>query len=435
MSSKDNRAIKKSDGDHPSKEIIGSESLLLHSKRIVLCITGSVAAYRAIDLSRLLMRHGAEVHPVMTKSTRSQFLTEEMMQWSTGNEVVTELTADLEHIDLADYNKSDIVIVYPCTANTIGKFANGIDDSPVTTVLSVALGSRIAILIAPAMHQSMYENEIIRGNISKLRASGVFFLEPTMIENKAKAPSPKQVLDRVFEIFGNSIIHSDKKILVTAGSTLEKIDPVRVLTNLSSGKMGISIAQTAAKRGMEVTLIYGHGEVAPPLLPNVNIIRIKTSAEMYEQIKSEILKHGPDIMFHCAAVSDFTLSHPASQKLDGSKRRLVLKMIPTKKIIDEVKKWKRGLMLVAFKTEFDVSVESLVDRAYKKLKQCDADFIVANDLGRTGCGFGSDNNEVLIIDKKKMVLHLPLQKKENIAAKLVDIVIDKYKEDLENKIR
>jgi phosphopantothenoylcysteine decarboxylase/phosphopantothenate--cysteine ligase len=433
MSSKDIRTVKNSDGGHPSKEIIGSESLLLRSKRIVLCITGSVAAYRAIDLSRLLMRHGAEVYPVMTSSTSSKFLTGEMMRWSTGNKVVTNLTSDLEHIDLADYDKSDMVIVYPCTANTIGKFANGIDDTPVTSVLSVALGSRIAILIAPAMHRSMYENEIIRKNISRLRSMGVFFLEPTVVENKAKVPSPNEVLDRVFEIFGDNILHSGRKILVTAGSTLERIDPARVLTNLSSGKMGMSIAETAAKQGMEVTLIYGHGEVSPPSLPNVKTIRIETAAEMYEKIKFEILKNDPHIMFHCAAVSDFTLSHPASQKIDSDKPSLILKMIPTKKIIDEVKKWKRELILVAFKAEFDVSVESLVERAYKKLKQCDADFIVANDLGRTGCGFGSDTNEVLIIDKKKKVLHLPIQRKENIAAKLVEIVINKHREDLDNQ--
>jgi phosphopantothenoylcysteine decarboxylase/phosphopantothenate--cysteine ligase len=433
LSSKGIRTIKSGDGGHPSKDIVGSESQLLRSKRIVLCITGSVAAYRAIDLSRLLMRHGAEVYPVMTTTTSSKFLTEEMMRWATGNKVVTTLTSDLEHIDLADYDKSDMVIVYPCTANTIGKFVNGIDDTPVTSVLSVAFGSRIPILIAPAMHRSMYENEIIRNNIHRLKAIGVFFVEPTMVENKAKVPSPNEVLDRVFEIFSYNIVHSDKKILVTAGSTLERIDPVRVLTNLSSGKMGISIAEIAAKQGMEVTLIYGHGEVSPPLLPNINTIRIESAAEMYEKIKFEILKNDPHIMFHCAAVSDFTLSHPAGQKIDSRKRSLNLKMTPTKKIIDEVKKWKRELILVAFKAEFQVSVESLVEQAYKKLKKCNADFIVANDLDRIGCGFGSDTSEVYIIDKKKKILHLPIQRKEHIAAKLVELVIDEHRKHLDNQ--
>jgi len=311
---------------------------------------------------------------------------------------------------------------------------NGIDDTPVTSVLSVALGSRIPILVAPAMHQSMYENEIIRNNIHKLKSMGVFFVNPTIVENKAKVPSPNDVLCSVFEIFSYNNIHSDKKILVTAGSTLERIDPVRVFTNLSSGKMGISIAELAAKQGMEVTLIYGHGEVSPPSLSNITTVRIESADEMYEKIKFEVLKNGPDIMFHCAAVSDFTLSHPVGQKIDSRKRNLNLKMTPTKKIIDEVKKWRRELILVAFKAEFDVSAESLVERAYKKLKQCDADLIVANDLNRIGCGYGSDTNEVYIIDRKKNILHLPIQRKEHIAGKLIELVIDEHRKNLDNQL-
>ncbi len=139
---------------HASKEIIGSESNVLEGKKIVLCITASVAAYKAIDLSRMLMRHGAEVYTVMSKSTNSKLLTEEIMNWATGNKTVTELTSELEHISLANYGKSDLVLVYPCTANTLGKFVNGIEDNPVTTVLSVAFGSRIPIIIAPAMHEA-----------------------------------------------------------------------------------------------------------------------------------------------------------------------------------------------------------------------------------------------------------------------------------------
>jgi phosphopantothenoylcysteine decarboxylase/phosphopantothenate--cysteine ligase len=170
---------------HISKEIIGSQSNILKGKKIVLCITASVAAYKAIDLSRTLMRNGAEVFPVMSKSTKSKLLTEEMMNWATGNKTVSELTSDLEHIALANYGKSDIVIVYPCTANTLGKFANGIEDNPVTTVLSVAFGSGIPIVIAPAMHEAMYENIIIMENIKKLKSLGVSFLEPSIAEDKA----------------------------------------------------------------------------------------------------------------------------------------------------------------------------------------------------------------------------------------------------------
>src|SRR5512143_3369134 len=155
-------------GVHPSKDITGSDGGELAGKKIVLCITGSVAAYRAIDVARLLMRHGADVYAVMSESTVTALLHPDMMKWSTGNDVVTKLTGDREHIMLADYNMSDLVVVYPCTANTIGKVANGIDDTPVTSVLSVALGSKIPVIIAPAMHKAMYENRLIQENVARL---------------------------------------------------------------------------------------------------------------------------------------------------------------------------------------------------------------------------------------------------------------------------
>src|SRR5919206_4059313 len=171
---------------HPSKDITGLEGDELVGKKIVLCITGSIAAYKAIDLARLLMRHGADVYSVMSKKVAPTLLTPDMMKWATGNCVVTKLTGDLEHISLADYNKSDLILVYPCTANTIGKMANGIGDTPVTSVLAVALGSKIPIMIAPAMHKSMYFNTFISANIQKLKKSGVQIISPLISENKAK---------------------------------------------------------------------------------------------------------------------------------------------------------------------------------------------------------------------------------------------------------
>lgn len=412
--------------NHPSKEIIATESTLLSNMRIVLCVTGSVAAYRALDFSRLLMRHGAEVFPVMTIPARSQFLNRQMLKWSTGNNVVTRLTSDLEHIKLADYNKSDLIVVYPCTANTVGKFANGIDDSPVTTVLSVGFGSGTKILIAPAMHQSMYENKIITRNISVLKSMGVYFVEPTITENKAKIASPTEVLDAVLNIL---VRHTDEnlhhKVLVTAGSTLERIDPVRVLTNLSSGKMGISIAQMAARQGMEVTLIYGHGQVNPPSSPSLKIIRVETAAEMYQNMKREILENKPQVLFHAAAVSDFTVGKPVPEKIDSASKQLMLKLVPTKKIVDDVKRWRKKIILVAFKAEHGVAQDTLLENALRKLKACNADFIVANDLAAANCGFGSDSSEVFIIDKHNHVIHLPIQLKSKIAEKLVEVVTRK----------
>src|ERR671911_2574681 len=184
------------------KDIYCAFSTDLLGKKIVLCITGSVAAYRAIDLTRLLIRHGAEVFPVMSESSAEsgRLLTEDIMKWASGNNVVTKLTANLEHISLADYNMSDLILVYPCTANTIGKMANGIDDTPVTSILSVALGSKIPIVIAPAMHKSMYSNAIISQNIERLKEHGIQFVGPLISENKAKVAEPQEMLRHISHI-------------------------------------------------------------------------------------------------------------------------------------------------------------------------------------------------------------------------------------------
>jgi phosphopantothenoylcysteine decarboxylase/phosphopantothenate--cysteine ligase len=170
---------------HPSKDIKSTLGNVLLNKKIILCVTASVACYKSIDLIRLLMRHGAEVFVVISK-TVEKFISKDYFVWASGNKVVSELTGDLEHILLADYGKSDLVIVYPSTANTIGKFANGIDDTPPTSVLSVALGSKIPIVIAPAMHESMYDNDIIKENIAKLEKKNVVFINPRIEEGKAK---------------------------------------------------------------------------------------------------------------------------------------------------------------------------------------------------------------------------------------------------------
>src|SRR5215204_7777805 len=255
------------------KDIYCALSTDLLGKKIVLCITGSVAAYRAIDLTRLLIRHGAEVFPVMSESSAisNRLITKDIMQWASGNNVVTKLTANLEHIFLADYNMLDLILVYPCTANTIGKMANGIDDTPVTSILSVALGSKIPIVIAPAMHKSMYSNAIISKNIESLKELGIQFIDPLISENKAKLAEPEEMLSAISDVLdknGGSVhlgiqklkhenINANKEedktlsgrnILVTAGSTIEFIDPIRVITNLSSGKMGGAIAEEAYKK-------------------------------------------------------------------------------------------------------------------------------------------------------------------------------------------
>jgi phosphopantothenoylcysteine decarboxylase / phosphopantothenate---cysteine ligase len=403
-------------GAHPSKDIVGSDGSELAGRKIVLCITGSVAAYRAIDLARLLMRRGADVHAVMTESTATTLLHPEMMKWATGNNVVTKLTGNLEHVMLADYGMSDLIIVYPCTANTIGKMAAGIDDTPVTSVLSVALGSKIPIIIAPAMHEAMYENKFIQQNVDRLRMH-VTFVEPSMEEGKAKAAEPGQVVGTAIAILSKGPL-AGRRVLVTAGSTVEHIDPIRVVTNTSSGKMGIAIAQEAERMGATVTLIYGHGSEQS----DGRAVRVNTSEEMRKAVVSELSSKKYDVVIMAAAVADFMPAKRSDKKINTRAGKIELPLVATKKIIDEVKKNSNSTFLVAFKADYNVPDSVLIDRAYKKLQESGADIVVANDLGRKGSEAGSDRNQVFIVDGKKKVVHLPLESKPAIARKLLELV-------------
>ena len=409
---------------YSSRDITGIDGHEIEGKKIVLCITGSVAAYRSIDLARQLIRHGAEVYPVMSEAVGSMLLTPEMMKWATGNNVVTKLTGNLEHIALADYNMSDLIVVYPCTANTIGKVANGINDTPVTSVLSVALGSRIPIIIAPAMHESMYNNRLIQENIQRVKDQGVYFLQPTITEGKAKVVSPEQMLQSVITKFTNSTesFFFEKNILVTAGGTIEYIDPIRVITNLSSGKMGNLIAEEAIRLGANITLVYGHGTYSAISLPNLNIVRVNTSKEMYDVVMSELSSKRYDVTILSAAVADFTPERKTIKKVRTSTGKLLLALSPTQKIINHVKHMSKQTFLVGFKAEYNVSDSNLIKEAYRKLKECKGDLIIANDVGRKNSAIGSESNEVFVIDKHRNILHLPPQNKMSIARKLLDII-------------
>jgi phosphopantothenoylcysteine decarboxylase/phosphopantothenate--cysteine ligase len=407
-------------GFHPSKDILGTQGAELEGKKIVLCITGSIAAYRAIDLARLLMRHGANVYAVMTESTASILLNPEIMRWATGNDVVTKLTGNLEHIMLADYGMSDLVIVYPCTANTLGKVAAGIDDTPVTSILSVALGSKIPIILAPAMHEAMYENVFVKQNISKL-GEHMIFVEPKMEAGKAKVADPEHILNATISVLYNKTILSGKRVLVTAGSTVEYIDPIRVMTNLSSGKMGIAIAQEAKRMGAAVTLVYGHGSMNPP---GGKIVRVSTGEEMYKAVLSELSLDRYDIAIMAAAVADFAPLKKSDKKIDAQLGKVELSLVPTRKIIDEVKNKSKDTFLVGFKADYCVSDSDLIEKAYRKLKESNADIVVANDIGKKGSEPGSDNNEVFIVNKKKEVIHLPPNSKVQIAQRLLELVAE-----------
>ncbi len=378
---------------HPSLDIVESYGTELTGKKIVLCVAGSVAAYKSIELARLLMRYGANVKCVMSGAS-TKLIKPDYMKWATGNHVITKLTGNMEHIDLADYKRSDLIIVYPSTANTLGKLANGIDDTPISTVLTVAFGSRTPILMGLAMHASMYENAAVRKNMKFLRKK-VDFVSPQMIEGKAKAPEPEDVLDFVLTKFGQSKKLKGKSVLMTAGPTVEKIDPVRVMTNISTGKTGTLLASELVSAGAKVTLVYGPGTAEPP--KGAKIIRVKTVSEMFGAVKKELRKKF-DVVILAAAVSDF-IPKSSNSKIKSNKNTAI-KLTRAPKIIDHIKKIHKGI-LIGFKAEANVSKKELVSRARKKMRESDADLMIANDIGS---GYNnSDYNEVFLVDSDSVV--------------------------------
>jgi phosphopantothenoylcysteine decarboxylase/phosphopantothenate--cysteine ligase len=383
---------------HPSLDIVGSGGTEFTGKKIVLCISGSVAAYKAIELARLFMRYGADVTCVASKAA-TNLIKPSYFKWATGNKVITQLTGDLEHIKVADYKRSDLIVVYPCTANTLGKLANGIDDTPISTVLSVGLGSKIPIVIALAMHEAMYENPAVTKNIEFLKKK-IDFIAPIFVEGKAKAAEPEEVLDFVLKKFGSSPILRGKKVLMTAGPTIEYIDPVRVITNQSSGKTGVLLASELVSAGAKVTFIYGPG--TEPLPKGVKVIKVETSQEMLNAVRKE-MKQKLDIVILAAAVSDYTIEKPSKTKINSDLAKIMLKLKRVPKIINEIKKIQKDVFLVGFKAESNISKEKLVSEARKKLRESSADLIVANDIGLKKYKENPDYNNVIILASKKTI--------------------------------
>ena len=406
--------------DHPSLDIVSSYGIELSGKRIVLCVAGSVAAYKAIELARLLMRHGADVRCV-TSNAVTKLIQPDYFKWATGNEVITKLTGELEHIRLADYNQSDLIIVYPGTANTLGKLANGIDDTPISTVLTVGFGSKIPILMCLAMHESMYDNSAVKKNIKFLK-NKIEFQLPQLIEGKAKAPEPEDVLQYVLIKFGFSSKLKNKKVLMTAGPTIEYIDPVRVITNLSSGKTGTLLASELISAGAKVTLVYGQGNQTPS--KGIKVINVTTSKEMFDATKKE-LKKKFDVIIMTAAVSDYIPENLSKSKIKSDKKSLIIRLKKAPKIIDLVRKYQKNALLVGFKAETNLTKIALIKSSQKKMKESGADIIVANDIGKK-YQKNTDYNQVLILNNKKTISS-GWKKKE----KIVKIIKKEIEQNLE----
>ena len=287
---------------HPADEIRGAKNNKLSKEKIVLGVTGSIAAVESIKLSRELIRHGADVIPVMTKAAL-KIIHPDSLEFATGNKPVTELTGQTEHVSFCGMTKEpvDLLLISPCTANTISKIAYGIDDTPVTTFASTAIGSNIPMVIVPAMHISMYNHKILQENIDKCKRAGISFIGPSIVGNKAKMANLNEIIESVIRMIGKQDLII-KEILVIGGATAEPIDDIRMMTNCSSGKTAISLAKNAFERGANIELWYGHAkELAPSYIPVKNF---ETVDDLIKLLKTSSLKKF-DIIIVCAAIADY----------------------------------------------------------------------------------------------------------------------------------
>jgi len=397
---------------------------MLENKKIVLGITGSIAAYKACVLARLLIKKGAEVQVVMTPSAK-EFITPLTLATLTQKPVVSEFFDRRDgswhsHVSLGLW--ADAMLVAPASASTIGKMANGIADNMlVTTYLSM----KAPVFVAPAMDLDMYAHPTTQANLKKLASYGNHIIEPgtgflaSKLEGKGRMEEPEKIVEALEQFFASQQKLAGKKVLITAGPTYEKIDPVRFIGNYSSGKMGFALAETCAEQGAEVTLVSG-----PVMLqtnhPNIHRIDVESASEMYEAAT----KHFPkaDITILCAAVADFTPKSTADKKIKRKGDDLTIMLQPTQDIaaaLGATKKKKQ--VLVGFALETDNELNNAKD----KMKRKNFDFIVLNSLQDKGAGFRVDTNKVTIIDKHNGITAYDTKSKKEVAKDIIEAIYNR----------
>lgn len=382
---------------------------------IILCVTGSIAATESIKLARELKRNDVEVKCFMSEAA-CDIITPNAMEFATGNEVVTRLTGKIEHVK---YSQEDLILVAPATANTISKFAYKLADDPISTLLITAYGHDTPILFVPSMHDSMFK--AVKGNIDKIKEEGsASFIKPKMDEGKAKFPDKEDIVLEALRTINlnkwGGFIH--EKVLISMGGTYEPIDPIRGITNKSSGKMGLELAKQAYIRGFDVTLIVANVSVRIPSV--FNVIKVETAGEMNKAIKKLIPSQ--DIFISTAAVSDFKFEDKDTHKIDSSKA-LSINLKPTIKIIRQIKELNPDIFLVGFKAEVNISKEDIIASAKQQIKDAGTDLVIANDVSDENCHFGSDNNKVWIVDDD--IVSVPLSSKKEIANIIFDVILEK----------
>ena len=394
----------------------------MRNKKIVLAVSAGISAYKAIELLRMIIKEGSEVWVAMSANAE-KFVTPLTFEVLSGNQVYhklfnSETSSDMEHIRIPE--QAQLLLVAPATASTLGKMANGLADDALS---SLYLAFKGPVMVAPAMNSNMWENLAVQENIEKLKARGVEFVDPEEgtlacgTTGRGRLANLDTILNKVKKHFAKLEDLQGLRILVTAGPTHEPLDPVRYLSNPSSGKMGYAIADMAKLRGAEVILISGPTHLEPP--PGVKLRSCKTAAEMNSLVQKDFPKC--DVLVMSAAVGDFTAETLEKEKIKKSSGdSLVLNLVSTKDILMEVSKVKNKQFVVGFAAE----TQNLIQSALEKLKKKKLDLIVANDISAPGIGFQSDMNQVCLIDSHEKIENLPRMTKKEIA----NILLDKIKQ-------
>ena len=400
------------------------ETLLLKGKKIVVGVTGGIAAYKAVEVVSRLRKAGAEVHVMMTREA-TEFVTELTFREISGQPIAQDMWAkvqqyNVEHIALA--NLADLMLIVPATANVIAKAAAGIADDLLTTTM---LATKAPMFLAPAMNTGMYENPATQQNLSILKDRGVHIIEPATghlacgVEGKGRLPEPAEIVQEVLDYFSEAKSLQGKKILVTAGGTEEPLDPVRFLGNRSTGRMGYAIAEAAVRRGAEVVLVSGPTSLAEPA--GVRTVKVRSAREMEQAVLAEY--DSVDAVIKSAAVADYRPKEIANQKIKKSDGELTLTLVRNPDILYELGQRKRHQVLVGFAAE----TNDLETYARKKLEKKNLDFIVANDVSSKDAGFGTDTNRVQIFYRDGREESQPLMSK----AKLAGLILDRLKAQLD----
>ena len=347
---------------------------MLEGERVALAVSGSIAAVKTVELAHELRRQGAEVRAVMTDAARG-IVHPWALEFATDNPVVTEITGSVEHVELCGYDGwADVLLVAPSTANTVGKVAAAVDDTPVTTTATTALGAGVPTVLAPAMHEPMYDHPGVLEAIETLESWGVAFVDPRIEEGKAKIASEEAIVLETARAAGDRPL-AGRHVVVTSGPTSEAIDPVRVITNRASGRTGRAVAKACYARGADVTLVHDGPEV-----PYAETLAVESAAEMLEAVSS--VAADADAVVSAAAIGDYTVE-TADEKI-RSGQELTLELEPTPKLIDSVRADHPDLPIVGFKLETAGDDAAMVEAARETLERVDLSFVVANDASVMG---------------------------------------------------